>query len=209
MRAQKADRRRHHHRILRHGGYDWVRTGRNANPRALVAKQLLPYCFAWPQIDAAAIHEHNRTCRSRIARCTRAVAAAAADGRIFDAAPRRCAGVDSRSSKTESTDIATDEIHVGSAFGAKPIRVLTYRPVTSNDPLPAIVHIHGGGFVMGAPEMKDAENRLFASELRCAIYSVDHRLAPESPHPAPADATNSVFSWLQAEAERLGVRARR
>ena len=42
-------------------------------------------------------------------------------------------------------DIATDEIHVESAFGAKPIRVLTYRLVTSDAPLPAIVHIHGGG----------------------------------------------------------------
>jgi hypothetical protein len=78
--------------------------------------------------------------------------------------------------KPNLPDIATDEIYVESAFGAKPIRVLTYRPVTSNDPLPAIVHIHGGGFVMGAPEMKDVENRLFASELKCAIYSVDHRL---------------------------------
>jgi acetyl esterase/lipase len=89
--------------------------------------------------------------------------------------------------KPNLLDIATDEIHVESAFGAKPIRVLTYRPVTSDDPLPVILHIHGGGFVMGAPEMKDVENRLFASELRCAIYSVDHRLAPESPHPAPVE----------------------
>src|SRR5882762_3797833 len=24
MQAQKADQRRHHHRILRHGGYDWA-----------------------------------------------------------------------------------------------------------------------------------------------------------------------------------------
>jgi len=31
---------------------------------------------------------------------------------------------------------------------------------------------------MGTPEMKDVENRLFASELKCAIYSVDYRLAP-------------------------------
>ena len=86
--------------------------------------------------------------------------------------------------KPNLPDIATDEIHVESAFGATPIRVLTYRPVTSDDPLPVIVHIHGGGFVIGAPEMKDVENRLFASELRCAIYSVDHRLAPEAPHTA-------------------------
>ena len=88
--------------------------------------------------------------------------------------------------KPNLPDIATGEIHVESAFGEKPIRVLTYRPVTTDAPLPAILHIHGGGFVMGAPEMNDVENRLFASELRCAIYSMDHRLAPEAPHPVAA-----------------------
>jgi len=107
--------------------------------------------------------------------------------------------------KPDLPDIATGEIHVESAFGAKPIRVLTYRPVRSGGPLPAIVHIHGGGFVMGAPEMKDVENRLFASELRCAIYSVDHRLAPEAPHPAPVEDIYSVFVWLHANAGQLGL----
>src|SRR3984957_6840225 len=58
-------------------------------------------------------------------------------------------------------DIETGEIHVESAFGAKPIRVLTYRPVRSGAPLPAIVHVHGGGFVMGAPGLKGGEKRLF------------------------------------------------
>ena len=102
-------------------------------------------------------------------------------------------------------DIATSEIHVESAFGAKSIRVLTYRPIKSDDPLPVIIHVHGGGFVMGAPEMKDVENRLFASELRCAIYSVDYRLAPEAPHPAPLEDIYSVFAWLHANADRLGL----
>ena len=82
--------------------------------------------------------------------------------------------------KPDLPDVATGEIHVESAFGAKPIRVLIYRPVRADHPLPVIVHIHGGGFVMGAPEMKDVENRLFASELRCAIWSVDHRVATEN-----------------------------
>ena len=89
--------------------------------------------------------------------------------------------------KPDLPDITADEIRVESAFGAKPIRVLTYRPVKSNNPLPTIVHIHGGGFVAGAPEMKDVENRLLASDLRCAIYSVDYRLAPEAPHPGPLE----------------------
>ena len=102
-------------------------------------------------------------------------------------------------------DITADEIRVESAFGAKPIRVLAYRPVKSENPLPTILHIHGGGFVMGAPEMKDVENRLLASELRCAIYSVDHRLAPEAPHPAPVEDIYSVFTWLHANAGQLGL----
>jgi acetyl esterase/lipase len=102
-------------------------------------------------------------------------------------------------------DITTGEIHVESAFGAKPIRVLTYRPVKSGNPLPTILHIHGGGFVMGAPEMKDVENRLLASELGCAIYSVDHRFAPEAPHPAPLEDIYSVFVWLHANARQLGL----
>jgi acetyl esterase/lipase len=107
--------------------------------------------------------------------------------------------------KPDLPDIATGEIHVESAFGAKPIRVLTYRPIRSDNPLPVIVHVHGGGFVMGAPEMKDVENRLFAAELKCAIYSVDYRLAPEAPHPAPLEDIYSVFVWLHANAIQLGL----
>jgi triacylglycerol lipase len=102
-------------------------------------------------------------------------------------------------------DITAGEIRVESAFGSEPIRVLSYRPVKSDTPLPTIVHIHGGGFVAGAPEMKDVENRLLASELRCAIYSVDYRLAPESPHPAPLEDIYSVFTWLHGNAGQLGL----
>jgi acetyl esterase/lipase len=58
---------------------------------------------------------------------------------------------------------------------------------------------------MGAPEVKDVENMFFASELNCAIYSVDHRLAPEFPHPAPVEDIYSVFVWLHANAGRLGL----
>ena len=102
-------------------------------------------------------------------------------------------------------DITADEVRVESAFGAKPVRVLRYRPVKSDNPLPAIVHIHGGGFVAGAPEMKDVENRLLGLELKCAIYSVDYRLAPEAPHPAPLEDIYSVFAWLHGNAGQMGL----
>lgn len=106
-------------------------------------------------------------------------------------------------------DVTRGEIRVDSAFGAEPIRVLTYRPSGVHKPLPTILHIHGGGFVMGAPEMKDMENALLASELKCAIYSVDYRLAPEAAHPAPLEDIYSVFAWLHAKAGQLGLDAAR
>jgi acetyl esterase/lipase len=107
--------------------------------------------------------------------------------------------------KSDQLGVIADEIHVPSAFGAEPIRVLSYRPAKSERPLPTILHIHGGGFVMGLPDMKDMENGQFASELECAIYSVDHRLAPESPHPAPLEDIYSVFVWLHTNSSSLGL----
>ena len=105
--------------------------------------------------------------------------------------------------------IAVDEVRVKSQFDAPTIRVLTYRPVAAEGLSPAILHVHGGGFVMGAPEMKDVENRILASELKCAIFSVDYRLAPEAPYPAALQDIHSVLVWLHANAEALGVDASR
>ena len=107
--------------------------------------------------------------------------------------------------KRDLPDVIANEIRVESTFGAKPIRDLTYRPVKCDNPLPTIVHIHGGGFVAGAPEMKDVETRLLASDLRCAIYSVDYRLAPEAPHPGPLEDIYSVFAWLHENAGQLAL----
>jgi len=59
------------------------------------------------------------------------------------------------------------------------------------------------------PEMKDVENRILASELKCAIFSVDYRLAPEAPYPAALQDIHSVLVWLHANAGALGVDASR
>jgi acetyl esterase/lipase len=64
------------------------------------------------------------------------------------------------------------------------------------------LHFHGGGMIMGAPEMNDLPNRELARRHGVAVVSVDYRLAPEHPYPAGPDDGVAVAAWLVDHAER-------
>ena len=49
------------------------------------------------------------------------------------------------------------------------------------------LHFHGGGMVVGTPEMSDVSNRDLSRRCSIAVVSVDYRLAPEHPYPAAPD----------------------
>ena len=65
--------------------------------------------------------------------------------------------------------------------GGVPVRV--YRPRGDGE-LPAIVHLHGGGWVLGDLDSHDTVCRDLAAGSGCAVVAVDYRLAPEHPFPA-------------------------
>ncbi|MEN3974675.1 alpha/beta hydrolase [Emcibacter sp. SYSU 3D8] len=89
--------------------------------------------------------------------------------------------------------------------GAPDIRLLIYTPQGDAAPRPAFLHIHGGGYVVGTPEMSDARNRLLAADIGCVVVSVDYRLAPETPHPGPVEDCYAALKWLHGNAGSLGV----
>ena len=95
------------------------------------------------------------------------------------------------------------------ADGAPDVRALLIVPDTLAAPAPAILHMHGGAYVVGRPEMDLARLMGMAAELGCIILSVDYRLAPETPHPGPIEDCYVALGWLHAEAGRLGVDERR
>ena len=68
-----------------------------------------------------------------------------------------------------------------------------------------MLHLHGGGFVSGSPERKGAAHRKQSLELGCAIYSVDYRLAPETPFPGAIEECYTVLRWLTENADQLGI----
>jgi acetyl esterase len=87
--------------------------------------------------------------------------------------------------------------------GHVPIRV--YVPQAPTGLLPAILHVHGGGFTIGSIEAEHRGSASLANEVPSVVVSVDYRLAPEYPFPAGLDDCYAAFRWLHGEAEALGV----
>ncbi|GLI26507.1 esterase [Agromyces rhizosphaerae] len=69
----------------------------------------------------------------------------------------------------------------------------------------ALVWIHGGGYVIGAAEMDDRACAGLAARLGITVVSVQYRLAPAHPFPAPLDDCVAAWEWVQREAAGRGL----
>jgi acetyl esterase/lipase len=68
-----------------------------------------------------------------------------------------------------------------------------------------ILHTHGGGFVLGSAADSIFDLQGLATELDCAIVTVDYRLAPETTYAGSIEDNYAGLRWLQAHALELGV----
>jgi acetyl esterase/lipase len=89
--------------------------------------------------------------------------------------------------------------------GDPAVRVRVYRPNDQPSKLPALFWIHGGGYVMGDIEQDDRLMKQLVKRIGCVAVSVDYRLAPEHPFPAPVEDCYTGLMWLFAHANQLGV----
>jgi acetyl esterase len=87
--------------------------------------------------------------------------------------------------------------------GPLPLRL--YTPVTSAAvPLPMLVYLHGGGWVIGDLETHDAVCRTLCHDAGMLVIAVDYRRAPEHPFPAAPDDAEAALRWAAAHAAELG-----
>jgi acetyl esterase len=101
--------------------------------------------------------------------------------------------------------VAIDEHLIPGPEGAPEVRVRRYRPADPVGPLPALVYFHGGGFVVGSLDLYHADCRRIAAEVGTVVVSVDYRLAPEHPFPAPLEDCYAALVWVAEHADELGV----
>jgi acetyl esterase/lipase len=89
--------------------------------------------------------------------------------------------------------------------GAPQVPVRIYAPAQRNGNLPALLYMHGGGYIVGSIDTEHTLTVMLTRELGVAVVSVDYRLAPENPYPAAVDDCYAALLWLHAHAGELGV----
>ncbi|MGA1672499.1 MAG: alpha/beta hydrolase [Ilumatobacteraceae bacterium] len=94
------------------------------------------------------------------------------------------------------------DLTVAGPHGEVPIRV--YAAVSDPRDLPVVVFFHGGGWVLSSVDGHDPTARRLAVLTGALVVSVDYRLAPEHPFPAPHDDCWTVTEWLSREAASIG-----
>ena len=79
---------------------------------------------------------------------------------------------------------------------ASGVRVRLHRAPGARAKGPALLWIHGGGYVIGSAAQDDDLCRRFARELGVVVAAVDYRLAPEYPYPTPLEDCYGALRWL-------------
>ena len=82
-------------------------------------------------------------------------------------------------------------IEVPAPHGAIPVRV-----IRAEEPKGVYIHCHGGGWTIGSPVGSDASSERIASRAGLTVASIDYRLAPENPYPAPVDDCEMAARWI-------------
>lgn len=70
---------------------------------------------------------------------------------------------------------------------------------------PALLYLHGGGFVLGGLESHDSLCRRLASAGQCRVVALDYRLAPDYRFPVPLNDCVEALHAIFATADSFGI----
>jgi len=70
---------------------------------------------------------------------------------------------------------------------------------------PALLYLHGGGWVIGTPETHEDICRSLANAVGAVVFSPDYRLAPDHPFPAALEDCAGALVWMKDRADTLDI----
>lgn len=119
---------------------------------------------------------------------------------------------DSMTLPAEVLDVARVEEHLIAGADGRPdtqVSVVRLKDADDRDPLPGMLFVHGGGMVAGNRFIGLDQVADWMSAVPMVVVSVEYRLAPENPHPAPVEDCYAALVWMADHAAMLGIDASR
>ena len=107
--------------------------------------------------------------------------------------------------KTPADVITTDHRVTGQDDNTTLLRWYDTSSRATDQSGPAVLYLHGGGMILGSVDIFDGPVARYVSRSGVPMLSVDYRLAPEHPHPAPIEDAYTALIWLAEHADELGV----
>jgi len=101
--------------------------------------------------------------------------------------------------------VATEDRTVPGPEGAPEVNIRIYRKTDGPAKQPALLWIHGGGYMLGNIEQDDITAKNITLEGGCATVSVEYRLAPENHFPAALEDCYAVLKWMASHVDELGI----
>ncbi|MFC2038232.1 alpha/beta hydrolase [Chloroflexota bacterium] len=101
--------------------------------------------------------------------------------------------------------IIIEDRNIPGPENAPDVLVRIYRPEKQSGLMPALLWIHGGGYILGNIDQDDFTAKQLSLNGECVVVSVEYRLAPEHPYPAPLDDCYAALMWISKNADELRI----
>ena len=98
--------------------------------------------------------------------------------------------------------VTTKDVTYPAGSGTQKARI--YMPDGAKGPLPVVLYIHGGGWVIADIDVYDASPRVLAGLTKAIVVSIEYRHAPEAKFPAAHDDANAAYKWVLDNAAKWG-----
>jgi len=105
----------------------------------------------------------------------------------------------------DTTGLSIKNLEVPGYENNPPVKIRIYSPENMSANTPALLHIHGGGYVIGSLETEHPIAVHHALKLGITVVSVDYRLAPEHPYPAGLHDCYAALTWMHEQATHLNI----
>lgn len=102
-------------------------------------------------------------------------------------------------------ELHCEETYIPSNKEKHHIRVRIFRPKKVMGELPGFLYLHGGGYMIGKPEMYIDTIKKFIDAKPCVVVAPDYRKALDAPYPAAFDDCFDTLLWMKEHAEQIGI----